>query len=174
MIKNQGTASDRCRKQWLTVALDIRLLKNVRKPEHLLPGFWHLRTKAFENQATTVYPKGVKRKLLFEGWGDLLQRLKEKFPEGELEAPISRSDEAEDGSDMMDLVDAETLSSSQLRLQTSLHPAEVEDHWMKFLASPKRRRYFSGCFGTRLERIGTQTGLGCNVYRARSWRKPRS
>nr|XP_028598046.1 natriuretic peptides B-like [Podarcis muralis] len=105
---------------------------------------------------------------------DLLQRLKEKFPEGELEAPISRSDEAEDGSDMMDLVDAETLSSSQLRLQTSLHPAEVEDHWMKFLASPKRRRYFSGCFGTRLERIGTQTGLGCNVYRARSWRKPRS
>ncbi|XP_034974729.1 natriuretic peptides A-like [Zootoca vivipara] len=100
---------------------------------------------------------------------DLLERLKEKFPEGELEAPISRSDEADDGSDV-DLVDAETLSSSQLRLQT----AEVEDHWMKFLASPKRRRYFSGCFGTRLERIGTQTGLGCNVYRARSWRKPRS
>ncbi|XP_033014722.1 natriuretic peptides B-like [Lacerta agilis] len=104
---------------------------------------------------------------------DLLERLKGKFLEGELEAPILRSDEADDGSDM-DLVDAETLSSSQLRLQTSLHPAEVDDHWMKFLASPKRRRYFSGCFGTRLERIGTQTGLGCNVYRARSWRKPRS
>ncbi|XP_062822794.1 natriuretic peptides B-like [Anolis carolinensis] len=51
---------------------------------------------------------------------------------------------------------------------------EAEAQWRRFFASPKRRRYFAGCFGSRLERIGTQTGLGCNVYKPRSWRKPRS
>ncbi|XP_061457914.1 natriuretic peptides B-like [Rhineura floridana] len=91
---------------------------------------------------------------------DLLERLKETFQEDEWEAG-----EMDDGADF-DLSDSEAPPSGQLRVQTPLHQAEVEDHWRKFLASPKRRRHFSGCFGTRLERIGTQTGLGCNIYKA--------
>ncbi|XP_069730584.1 natriuretic peptides A-like [Phaenicophaeus curvirostris] len=44
--------------------------------------------------------------------------------------------------------------------------AEGQSRWMSLLSS-YRRRHFSGCFGMRMERIGTQTGLGCNQYKAR-------
>ncbi|NXY45965.1 ANF protein, partial [Ceuthmochares aereus] len=47
--------------------------------------------------------------------------------------------------------------------------AEGQSHWMSLLSS-YRRRHFSGCFGMRMERIGTQTGLGCNQYKARRCR----
>uniref|UniRef100_A0A8C8RQ27 Natriuretic peptide A n=1 Tax=Pelusios castaneus TaxID=367368 RepID=A0A8C8RQ27_9SAUR len=33
------------------------------------------------------------------------------------------------------------------------------------LNSPRSMRRFSDCFGQRLDRIGTQSGLGCNSYR---------
>ncbi|XP_075293255.1 natriuretic peptides A [Opisthocomus hoazin] len=52
-------------------------------------------------------------------------------------------------------------------------PAEGQSQWRSLLSS-YRRRHFSGCFGTRMERIGAQTGLGCNQYRARFWRRGRS
>ncbi|XP_063001534.1 natriuretic peptides A-like [Elgaria multicarinata webbii] len=97
---------------------------------------------------------------------DLLERLKEKFQQGEMDAADYGAAEAGDSS-YFDLADLEGDRSSQLRSQEPRHQAEVEDQLRKFLASPKRRRYFSGCFGTRLERIGTQTGLGCNIYKAR-------
>jgi len=48
-------------------------------------------------------------------------------------------------------------------------PAEGQSQWRSLLSS-YRRRHFSGCFGTRMERIGAQTGLGCNQYRARRCR----
>ncbi|NXA40562.1 ANFV protein, partial [Eudromia elegans] len=51
-------------------------------------------------------------------------------------------------------------------------PAEGQSPWRGLLSS-YRRRPFSGCFGTRMERIGAQTGLGCNHYKARrSWSDP--
>uniref|UniRef100_A0A8C2T3I5 Natriuretic peptides A-like n=1 Tax=Coturnix japonica TaxID=93934 RepID=A0A8C2T3I5_COTJA len=52
-------------------------------------------------------------------------------------------------------------------------PEEGQSQWRSLLSS-YRRRQFSGCFGTRMERIGAQTGLGCNHYKARFWRRRRS
>ncbi|XP_061868764.1 natriuretic peptides A-like [Colius striatus] len=52
-------------------------------------------------------------------------------------------------------------------------PAEGQSQWRSLLSS-YRRRHFSSCFGTRMERIGAQTGLGCNQYKARFWRRGRS
>ncbi|XP_065506273.1 natriuretic peptides A-like isoform X2 [Caloenas nicobarica] len=51
--------------------------------------------------------------------------------------------------------------------------AEGQSQWRSLLSS-YRQRHFSGCFGTRMERIGAQTGLGCNEYKARLWRRGRS
>ncbi|NXE17974.1 ANF protein, partial [Ardeotis kori] len=48
-------------------------------------------------------------------------------------------------------------------------PAGRQSQWRSLLSS-HRRRHFSGCFGTRMERIGAQTGLGCNQYKARKCR----
>ncbi|NXU48012.1 ANF protein, partial [Turnix velox] len=48
-------------------------------------------------------------------------------------------------------------------------PAEGQSQWRSLISS-YRRRHFSSCFGTRMERIGAQTGLGCNQYKARRWR----
>ncbi|XP_074969852.1 natriuretic peptides A-like [Phalacrocorax aristotelis] len=56
---------------------------------------------------------------------------------------------------------------------SSPQPAEGQSQWRSLLSS-YRRRHFSGCFGTRMERIGAQTGLGCNQYKARFWRRGRS
>ncbi|XP_008489444.1 natriuretic peptides A-like [Calypte anna] len=48
-----------------------------------------------------------------------------------------------------------------------------QSQWRSLLSS-YRRRHFSSCFGTRMERIGAQTGLGCNQYQGRIWRRRRS
>ncbi|XP_066493931.1 natriuretic peptides B-like [Tiliqua scincoides] len=103
---------------------------------------------------------------------DLLEQLKEKFQQGEGENLDLQVPDYGAG-DVGDSLYSD-LYAGQLWSPSPLHQAEVVDQWRRFLASPKRRRHFSGCFGTRLERIGTQTGLGCNIYKARSWRKPRS
>uniref|UniRef100_A0A8D0DQ10 Uncharacterized protein n=1 Tax=Salvator merianae TaxID=96440 RepID=A0A8D0DQ10_SALMN len=94
---------------------------------------------------------------------DLLERLKEKFQLEELEEPDYGAKEM-GGTSQLDPIDA--LTSNPLDLQ-AIYQGNVEEQWRKFMASPKRRRHFSGCFGTRLERIGTQTGLGCHIYKAR-------
>nr|XP_020637640.1 natriuretic peptides B-like [Pogona vitticeps] len=97
---------------------------------------------------------------------DLLERLKEKVQQGDLEVPSYEAGNADDSS-YLDLGDSESHPFRQLDLLPPLPQAEVEAQWRKFLASPKRRRHFSGCFGTRLERIGSQTGLGCKIYKPR-------
>ncbi|XP_044301234.1 ventricular natriuretic peptide-like [Varanus komodoensis] len=108
-----------------------------------------------------------------QSWRDLLERLEEKFQGGELEIAEDEPGDTGDPS-YFDLADLEAPLSSQLKLQEGLHHPAIVDQRRTFMASPKRRRHFSGCFGTRLERIGTQTGLGCNTYKARSRRKSRS
>ncbi|XP_035200815.1 natriuretic peptides A-like [Oxyura jamaicensis] len=74
---------------------------------------------------------------------------------------------AEDGGPEWD------LPGTPLPAPSPTEQAEGQSWWRSLLSS-SRRRHFSGCFGTRMERIGAQTGLGCNHYRARFWRRGRS
>nr|XP_060615149.1 natriuretic peptides B-like [Anolis sagrei ordinatus] len=100
---------------------------------------------------------------------DLLARLEAHFGQEETGAEAVEADASEpDPSDDLE----EALPPSLMGTVVPLPEAEAQ--WRRFFASPKRRRYFAGCFGSRLERIGTQTGLGCNVYKPRLRRKPRS
>ncbi|XP_072739665.1 natriuretic peptides A [Ciconia boyciana] len=81
---------------------------------------------------------------------------------------------AEDGGSEWDLPGAESgPPAAPLPAPSPPQPAEAQSQWRSLLSS-YRRRHFSGCFGTRMERIGAQTGLGCNQYKARFWRKGRS
>ncbi|XP_058017440.1 natriuretic peptides B-like [Ahaetulla prasina] len=93
----------------------------------------------------------------------LLDRLREKIRQEE--APGRPDYEAgganEDGDYPPDFEDGEIIPSHLPELQDSLSQAQ----WRKFLLAS--RRYFSGCFGIRLDRIGTQTGLGCKPYKPR-------
>ncbi|KAF1399755.1 Natriuretic peptides A, partial [Spheniscus magellanicus] len=74
---------------------------------------------------------------------------------------------AEDGGSEWDLPGAESgPPAAPLPASSPPQPAEGQSQWRSLLASYRRRR-FSGCFGTRMERIGAQTGLGCNQYKAR-------
>ncbi|NWJ10385.1 ANF protein, partial [Crypturellus undulatus] len=82
-------------------------------------------------------------------------------------------EEPEAGGAEWDALGAE--SSSQAAPRPGPSPAEPGDAQStpRSLLSSFRRRPFSGCFGTRMERIGAQTGLGCNHYRARRcWSEP--
>ncbi|XP_070614383.1 natriuretic peptides A-like [Erythrolamprus reginae] len=100
----------------------------------------------------------------------LLDRLREKIRQEEedlLHPDYEAGGSNEDG-DYPDLEDGEVLPSTLPKLQDSLSQAQ----WRKFLVAS--RRYFSGCFGIRLDRIGTQTGLGCKPYKPRPWRRRRS
>ncbi|XP_068271276.1 natriuretic peptides A-like [Nyctibius grandis] len=81
---------------------------------------------------------------------------------------------AEDGGSEWELPGAGSgPPAAPLPAPSPARPAEGQSQWRSLL-SAYRRRHFSGCFGTRMERIGAQTGLGCNQYRARFWRKGRS
>ncbi|KAM9630025.1 natriuretic peptides A-like [Morphnus guianensis] len=81
---------------------------------------------------------------------------------------------AEDGGSEWDLLGAESgPPGAPLPAPSPPQPAEGQNQWRSLLSS-YRRRHFSGCFGTRMERIGAQTGLGCNQYKARFWRRGRS
>ncbi|XP_062449684.1 natriuretic peptides A-like [Rhea pennata] len=85
--------------------------------------------------------------------------------------PVART---EDGGAEWDLLGPESSSQAAPLLDPSPpQPAEAQSLWRSLLSS-YRRRHFSGCFGTRMERIGAQTGLGCNHYKARFWRRGRS
>ncbi|XP_025033528.1 natriuretic peptides A-like [Python bivittatus] len=102
----------------------------------------------------------------------LLDRLREKLQQGELELADYEAGGANDDDSYPDLGDSEMTPSQEPKLQDPLFQGEMEAQWRKFLVAS--RRYFSGCFGIRLDRIGTQTGLGCKTYKPRSWRRPRS
>ncbi|NXG85493.1 ANF protein, partial [Stercorarius parasiticus] len=74
---------------------------------------------------------------------------------------------AEDGGSEWDLPGAESgPPAAPFPAPSPPQPAEGQNQWRTLLSS-YRRRHFSGCFGTRMERIGAQTGLGCNQYKAR-------
>ncbi|NWU57993.1 ANFV protein, partial [Dromas ardeola] len=74
---------------------------------------------------------------------------------------------AEDGGSEWDLPGAESgPPAAPLPAPSPPQPAEGQNQRRSLLSS-YRRRHFSGCFGTRMERIGAQTGLGCNQYKAR-------
>ncbi|KAM6434968.1 natriuretic peptides A-like [Liasis olivaceus] len=102
----------------------------------------------------------------------LLDRLREKLQRAELELADYEAGGANDDDSYPDLGDSEMAPSQEPKLQDPLFQGEMEAQWRKFLVAS--RRYFSGCFGIRLDRIGTQTGLGCKAYKPRSWRRPRS
>ncbi|XP_071654365.1 natriuretic peptides A-like isoform X2 [Patagioenas fasciata] len=75
---------------------------------------------------------------------------------------------AEDGGSEWELPGAEPSVP-----EPGIPAAQGQSQWRSLLSS-YRRRHFSSCFGTRMERIGAQTGLGCNEYKARLWRRGRS
>lgn len=84
--------------------------------------------------------------------------------EGELgleDEPVAR---AEDGGSEWELPRAEAGVP-----EPRVPAAQGQSQWRSLLSS-YRRRHFSSCFRTRMERIGTQTGLGCNKYKARRCR----
>uniref|UniRef100_A0A670Z8L4 Natriuretic peptide B n=1 Tax=Pseudonaja textilis TaxID=8673 RepID=A0A670Z8L4_PSETE len=91
----------------------------------------------------------------------LLDRLREKIQQEDLELPDYEARGASEDSDDPDLEDAEILPSHLPKLTDPLSQAQ----WRQFLVAS--RRYFSGCFGIRLDRIGTQTGLGCKSFKPR-------
>ncbi|NXP06249.1 ANF protein, partial [Thinocorus orbignyianus] len=94
---------------------------------------------------------------------EALGQLREEEGESDLEdEPVT---EAEDDGSEWDLPGAESHPPAPSPPQ----PAEGQNPWRSLLSS-YRRRHFSGCFGMRMERIGAQTGLGCNQHKARRCR----
>ncbi|NXS93829.1 ANFV protein, partial [Jacana jacana] len=78
--------------------------------------------------------------------------------------------EAEDDGSERDLPGAESSTpAAPVPASSPPQSAEGQNLWRSLLSS-YRRRQFSGCFGMRMERIGAQTGLGCNQYKARRFR----
>ncbi|NXL57167.1 ANF protein, partial [Chordeiles acutipennis] len=77
---------------------------------------------------------------------------------------------AEDGGSEWELPGAGSVPpAAPLPVPSPARPAEGQSPWRSLLSS-YRRRHFSACFGTRLERIGAQTGLGCDQHKARRCR----
>ncbi|NXH14078.1 ANF protein, partial [Bucco capensis] len=98
---------------------------------------------------------------------DLLEALKQlQEEEGELGLEEKPGAEAGNAGSEWELPEAEGGPEGALLLAPSPAPPEGQSWWRSLLSS-YRRRQFSGCFGTRMERIGAQTGLGCNQYKAR-------
>ncbi|XP_030393757.1 ventricular natriuretic peptide-like [Gopherus evgoodei] len=96
---------------------------------------------------------------------DLLELLKEKA-QGEEGLPLELeilAYGAEEDDPSWDLAELESSPATQLQPRDPM-----ESQWRSLLASPRRMRHFSGCFGTRIERIGSRTGLGCNIFKGLS------
>ncbi|XP_009560705.2 natriuretic peptides A-like [Cuculus canorus] len=103
---------------------------------------------------------------------EALEQLREEEEEPGLEDAVVAGDE-DDGSEW-ELTGAEGgPGATPLPAPSPPQLAEGQSRWRSLLSS-YRRRHFSGCFGMRMERIGTQTGLGCNQYKNRFWRRGRS
>ncbi|XP_065593890.1 natriuretic peptides B-like [Cyrtonyx montezumae] len=103
---------------------------------------------------------------------DALEQLQEEEGAPALEDELGAETEA--GGSEWDLLGLESSPVGALLPDPSPpQPEEGQSQWRSLLSS-YGRRHFSGCFGTRMERIGVQTGLGCNHYKARFWRRRRS
>ncbi|NWS76595.1 ANF protein, partial [Crotophaga sulcirostris] len=102
---------------------------------------------------------------------DLLEALGQLWEEeGELGLEDEPVAGAEDGDSEWELPEVEGgLGATPILAPSPPQPMEGQNHWRSLLSS-YRRRHFSGCFGMRMERIGTQTGLGCNQYKTRRCR----
>nr|XP_032631407.1 natriuretic peptides B-like [Chelonoidis abingdonii] len=96
---------------------------------------------------------------------DLLELLKEKTQgeEGLLLELEILAYEAEEDDPSWDLAEPESSPATQLQPWDP-----VDSQRSSLLASPRRMRHFSGCFGTRIERIGSRAGLGCNIFKGLS------
>ncbi|NXK06572.1 ANF protein, partial [Herpetotheres cachinnans] len=104
---------------------------------------------------------------LLEALGQLREEEEEEGEPGLEDEPLAG---AEDGGSERDPPGAESGPPGvPLPAPSPPQPAEGQSQWRSLLSS-HRRRHFSGCFGTRMERIGAQTGLGCNQYKARRCR----
>lgn len=111
--------------------------------------------------AVLAPPLSLPRQDLLEALGQLREEELEPVLEDEPAAG------AEDRGSEWDLPGAESgPPGAPPPAASSAQPAEGQSQWRSLLSS-YRRRPFSGCFGTRMERIGAQTGLGCNQYKAR-------
>ncbi|XP_032863482.1 ventricular natriuretic peptide-like [Tyto alba] len=99
---------------------------------------------------------------------DLLEALGQlREEEGEPGLEDEPAAGAEDGGSEWDLPGVESsLPGTPLPAPSPPQLAEEQSQWRSLLSS-YRRRHFSGCFGMRMERIGAQTGLGCNQYKIR-------
>ncbi|NWH64639.1 ANF protein, partial [Geococcyx californianus] len=99
---------------------------------------------------------------------DLLEALGQlQEEEGELGLEDEPAPEAQDGDSEWEFPEVEGgLGAAPFPAPSPHQPVEGQSHWRSLLSS-LRRRHFSGCFGMRMERIGAQTGLGCNQYKAR-------
>ncbi|NXW48022.1 ANF protein, partial [Nyctiprogne leucopyga] len=99
---------------------------------------------------------------------EALGQLREDEGEPSLEdEPVA---EAGDGGSEWELPGEERgPPAAPLPAPSPARPAEGQSLWRSLLSS-YTRRHFSGCFGTRMERIGAQTGLGCHQHRARRCR----
>ncbi|NWR72678.1 ANFV protein, partial [Centropus unirufus] len=96
---------------------------------------------------------------------EVLRQLREEEWEPGLEDEVAAG--AEDGGPEWELPGTEgSPGAAPFPVPSPPQLAEGQSRWRSILSS-YRRRHFSGCFGMRMERIGTQTGLGCNQYKAR-------
>ncbi|XP_010178227.1 PREDICTED: ventricular natriuretic peptide-like [Mesitornis unicolor] len=108
-------------------------------------------------------PAGGEHSAELQSLQDLLEALGQLWEkEGKLGQEDELVTEAEDGGSDWDLPEAKN-SPPGVPLPAPSPPqlAEGQSQWRSLLSS-YRRRHFSGCFGTRMERIGAQTGLGCS------------
>ncbi|XP_067422932.1 natriuretic peptides A-like [Emydura macquarii macquarii] len=100
---------------------------------------------------------------------DLVELLMEKTPReaGELREPEHLDYGGEEDDPAWELAEPQSSPSPG----HPVPPGEAGSQWRNLFASLRRMRHFSGCFGTRIDRIGSQTGLGCSLAQARSWQR---
>ncbi|XP_005292870.2 natriuretic peptides A-like [Chrysemys picta bellii] len=109
----------------------------------------------------------------------LLDRLEDKLPSEEAEAGLSQEMKEQDeeapgdasrplGPRNSNYVRPQREGLAHGRNSWELPekpPSALRSKLRALLNSPRSMRRFSDCFGQRIDRIGAQSGLGCNSYR---------
>ncbi|CAD7678302.1 unnamed protein product [Nyctereutes procyonoides] len=101
---------------------------------------------------------------------NLLDRLEDKMPlEDEAESPQVLSEQnAEAGAALSPCL--RCLPGRGSPWDSSDRSALLKSKLRALLAAPRSLRR-SSCFGGRMDRIGAQSGLGCNSFRQAPWRR---